>query len=704
VAAKKAVVATTTTSGTTVTSKEAITATTTATTVEKSVDGKGATRKAGTREGRVIRGATASVERSLLEESEEEWNVLPVEEDSKKKLEEEANVKRVMGNGRTTRQRGKLEVEVQIESKEKEKKRSGRGRREVQVGAEVEDSRKVEVEVGGAPAKGRVGRSGRGKKVEESVDAHTNLTPKTPVREVVESEEVVEEEKAEVAPAQKKKPGRPAKPKPPVRKPGAVKADKGKGRATDAEDEVHEELSEVPSSPPSIPTADLIPEHDDLSSTSSIYGDENFLPPPIASSTPKAGVGGTTTTLPVTPPKPLFRSSEGYTPPPPTHLRNGGAAGSSAAAGPSMGGNLSPIRRRLWDSSPAPSSPHPLSQCETPKTATMVDEGPLGFDIYEDGNQKSPSTTSVSADPPSRLMDIDRDARGDGAEANILRTPKKMIAGLETRKRTSTGTKKSPDGKIIEEDEGEAEDGDSSDDDGSDGSSSDEATPKAKPALAVVEVEPKRQKRVPEKEEKPILTRDLLDLAPRRRRTARGPARSTRSREPVVDDLGEDLTSELEDEVLVVTKKRAIAAAKRGGRATAAKEKGTTVTKKAPLPSAKKTAKGKNIVAMETPKKARGRRNSVSISKSGGVKTYGRPKGVGGGGGSDGSATPVPADKENDATMGGVGVEPSSEFTGEDSIGVAKEGRRKLKQIKKVFREVDMWEMEFEDVQASSET
>lgn len=365
-----------------------------------------------------------------------------------------------------------------------------------------------------------------------------------------------------------------------------------------------------------------------------------------------------------------------------------------------MGGNLSPIRRRLWESSPAPSSPHPLSQCETPKTAAVVDEGPLGFDIYEDGSQKSPSN-AVGADPLSQLMDIDRDARGDGAGANILRTPKKKAAGLEPRKRTSTGTKKSPDGKIVEEDEEEEDDEDDEDEDedegggssdnDSDGSSSDEATPRAKP---VVEAEPKRQKRAPEKEKGPVLTRDLLDLAPRRRRAARGPARATRNREPVVDDLGEDLTSELEDEISMVTKKRG-----KGGRTTTTKNKGTTITKKA-APFVKKAARGNAAAAVETPKKGRGRGGCISNSKSGGMKTYYRPKSVGGDGGSDGSATPVPADKENDATM----VEPSSELTGEDSIGVGKEGRRKLREVKKVFREVDMWEMEFEDVQASSET
>ncbi|KAF8419566.1 hypothetical protein EV426DRAFT_615196 [Tirmania nivea] len=727
--AAAAKVAATTASGTTVTSKDATTSTTTASTTtaitnvgnskDRTVGGR-ATRKAGTTigEGRVTRrGAAASVERSLLQETEDEgeWNVLPAEEDPEKTEE----VKRVAAE-RATRRRGRFEVEVQIEVKEKEKKKGGRGKKEVKV--ELEDSREVEVEieVEETPAKKRPVRTSKEKKTEESVDAGTDLIFKTPVREVVGREEVVEEEEAEVMP-QKKKPGRPSKSKAPVKKAArARKEDKGKGRATDVEDE-------VPSSPPTIPTADStlqnnIPEQDDLSSTSSIYGDENFLPPPLASSTPKAGAAATVTTLPVSPPKPLFRSSEGYTPPPLAHHRSGAGAGPSAAAGPSMERSLSPIRRRLWESTPAPSSPNPLSQCETPKTAAVEDEGPLGFDIYEDSSQKPSSSASASADPLLRLMDIDRDARGDGARANILRTPKKKIAGFEPRKRTSTGTKKSPDGKIIEEDEDEDEsESESSDDSDSDGNSSDEATPKAKP---MAEAEPKRQKRAPEnriqgstvrsvanssrsgprpekeEEKKLVLTRDLLGLAPRRRRGAKGPARSTRNKEPVVDDLGEDLTSELEDEISRVTKKRAAAATGKGGRARATKDKGTTITKKA-VPLAKKAAKGKNTVAVvETPKKGRGRGGSISNSKSGGMKTYGRPKSVVSDSGSDGSATPVPADKENDATM----VEPSSKLTGKDSIGVGKEGRRKLKEIKKAFSEVDMWEMEFEDVQASSET
>lgn len=622
--------------------------------------------------GRVTRRGAAEKGRSMVEAEERGeggFNITQESVDSTSKK-----------TGRIARGMGKkveVEVEVGLEEPEVKDMRDVRGKKE-KVDSVIDGNVTAEE----TPVKERLTRSGRGRRTEKSVDP--DLTPKASVMAMDLLESGVDIEDGQTA-SQEEVVGRFTKFKGRASKAGTKKEDKGKGRAI--EEDIAENNShlhpDVPSSPPVIPTQEStirsLLDQDDLSSTSSIYGDENFLPPPLAQSTPKVG---TLTSLPVTPPK-AYRSSQGYTPPPPPSHRTADGAGPSTVAGPSMG-NHSPVRRRLWESSP---TPHPLSQCETPKTAAVVEEAPLGFDIYEDS-----SPTKFTKRPDlSRAMDVDRDARGDGAGSNILRTPKRKVLGLEmATKRTGTGTKKSPDGKIIEEDESE------SSDDSDSSSLSGEETPKPVP----VEAKPKRQKRVQPETVEPILTKDLLDLAPRRRRT--GKARTTRNKAPVVDDLGEDVTGEIEEEISLVVKKRA-GAAKKGGKMV--KEKGTTVTKKAQAKSGVAKGKGKTTAAAsratETPVKDR--RAAVSQTPTvmkPGRRTYGRQKSIGDNG-SDSSLTPVPADKENEFSMS---LEPSSEI-GTDEAGVTKDGRKKLRQIKTLFEEVDKWEMEFEDVsvEASSD-
>ena len=136
-----------------------------------------------------------------------------------------------------------------------------------------------------------------------------------------------------------------------------VKQDnKGKGRATEDINGA-DSPSNVCSSPPAVPihdfTLQLVPEADDISSTSSIYGDENFLPSPIVSSLPNKSCQ--TTSLLVTPPKPLYCSSDPITPPSPYGLRTG-IIGPTDAGPSSLSFALT--RRRAWESSSPLSGGH----------------------------------------------------------------------------------------------------------------------------------------------------------------------------------------------------------------------------------------------------------------------------------------------------------------------------------------------------------
>ncbi|KAF8454642.1 hypothetical protein BDZ91DRAFT_747475 [Kalaharituber pfeilii] len=434
---------------------------------------------------------------------------------------------------------------------------------------------------------------------------------------------------------------------------------KGKGRAIEepADEKSVHNFAVPPSSPPPIMGAastESVTEQDNQSSTSSIYGDENLLP--VIQSTPKASSANPQ----ATPPRRQradFSDDEGYTPP------------SSKRIIKPANLHLAPVRRRLWESSsPAPS----LVQTELPNAV----EAP-SFDIYEDS---SPAKSSTKPEL-SRLMDID--ARGDGASANILRTPKKNPAGRPT-KRTSSGGKKTPDGKIVEVDES----GSDSDSSSVSSSSADEVE------ATVTDTKPKRQKRAASTKE--LNTKDLLEFVPRRRRT--GKSRATRNKAPVnvvEDDFSVDLTSEQEEEIQRVTaKKKVIKASSAKGNKTAT----TTKVAKAATTKLKTSKATKAAGKVETPVKTR--KNSLSegqrssSARRSASKTYSRPKSVDNA--SDSSLTPVPVDKENE-----ISVEPSSEL-GTDELGISKEGRKQLKAIKKHFEVVDEWEMEFEDVANSS--
>ncbi|KAI5811144.1 hypothetical protein DFH27DRAFT_605252 [Peziza echinospora] len=429
------------------------------------------------------------------------------------------------------------------------------------------------------------------------------------------------------------------------------------GEKENAAEDEEQEL--VPTSPvtalPIDASLGVVDDLDDFSSTSSMYGDENFLPSPLAQSTPKPGPS-----MLVTPSKPKpqigFRDDEGYTPPKPRTL--GGVVGPSLLSPRKH----SPTRRRLWDSSSVASSPQPSPALqEVPKTAADLPDGPINFNIYEDPNRASASPMRPAF---SHLMDVD--ARGDGAGSNVLRTPKKARPEV-TKKRTSSGGQKTPEGQVVDD---EKSSDDSADDSDSGTSGSDTETPIAQKT---------RTKRL--KQAQPLSTKELLDLAPRRKRVA---GRATRQKAPVVvsDDLGEDVTSDLEDELVAGAMKRATA--KKGAKTTLAKGKKSETAAKA----ASKTTKSRARQESAEPSKA---------PKSKGRRTYGRAKSTAGDE-SDASMTPVSGDKEDETLPPPV---PSSD-SGPDKVGFTRDVRVQMKELKKKFAEVDEWDLQFEDVTASS--
>ena len=304
-----------------------------------------------------------------------------------------------------------------------------------------------------------------------------------------------------------------------------MKDNKGAGRAIEPwfmEDMTGDgSHSDISSSPPVIQiqdfTLDIVTDPDGSSSTSSLYGDENLLPCPTSLSLPKPYAERKLET----PPKPLYYSSEEYTPPSPYRLWTS----ITPVAGPLAATSFSdtPLQSRSWESCSAKSSAdHPRY---TSKAACDVVEFPQSFDIYEDSGRM------ISPQPCNGTSTA---CKGDMCD-NVLLTPKQDGRIDVKKKRMGSEGKRTRAGQNFKD----------PNEDQVNGSGNPRSGPLflAQNATAAHDSKPKRQKHEPEA----ILTRQLLDLAPRRRRTEE--SRFGVSKLPPVDDLGDDVTSGEEEGV-----------------------------------------------------------------------------------------------------------------------------------------------------------